>query len=70
LMLVDAKRLRPRDEWTLDDGVVLWWVIPLSPLDPPSVGLRALDDEMVDGHYTHWTPIIYPDQQTAVNQGD
>jgi hypothetical protein len=70
--LKDAKSLRPRDEWHEDDGPVLWWRLPIQ--EPPWTGM-PIDEEWTTGsesgayfgpdYYTHWTPIIIPDQETA-----
>ena len=52
---------RPLEEWHGDVGDVLWWRFPIQ--EPPWVG-SPLDDDWVDGYYTHWTPLDPPDLET------
>lgn len=44
---------RPLDEWHEDDGPVVWWRFPVE--EPAWIG-TPLDDDWIDGYYTHWTP--------------
>jgi hypothetical protein len=47
---------RPIDDWSEEDGAVLWWKLPLS--EPPYSG-TPLDDDFPD-YVTHWTPTPIP----------
>jgi len=51
---------RPEEEWHEDDGCVLWWRFPIE--EPPYIGSPLCCDWT--GDYTHWTPLIGP------NDGD
>jgi len=48
---------RPAEEWHDDHGTVLWWHCERG--EPPHVG-SPLDDDWVEGRYTHWTPLPNP----------
>jgi hypothetical protein len=50
---------RPADEWSDDDGPVLWWTFPVE--EPPYVGTPGDSGWPGDGVFTHWTPIPVPD---------
>lgn len=47
---------RPLEEWSMDDGNVLWWILPVC--EPPYVG-TPLDGDW-PGYHRHWTPIELP----------
>lgn len=49
---------RPLDEWHDDDGVVLWWRLPVN--EPPYVG-TPLDEDFPD-YVTHWTKVLVPEE--------
>jgi hypothetical protein len=53
---VDRLLTRERESWHEEDGVVLWWTLPLN--EPPYVG-TPLDDDFPE-YVTHWTPLILP----------
>jgi hypothetical protein len=46
----------PLDEWSEEDGAVLWWRFPIE--EPPYVGNPLCDDW--PGYHTHWTPLDLP----------
>lgn len=50
-----ARLTTPRtlDDWSEDDGPVLWWKLPV--VEPPYVGNPLYDD--FPDYVTHWTPI-------------
>lgn len=48
-------RLYTRDEWSEEDGEVLWWSFPIR--QPPCVGEP---DDVDPDHYTHFTTIPAP----------
>jgi hypothetical protein len=54
--LRELHTLRPREDWDEDDGVALWWALPIE--EPPYVGM-PLDDDFPD-HVTHWTRLAIP----------
>jgi hypothetical protein len=47
---------RPIDEWTEEDGEVLWWSFPID--EPPYIGSPLYTDW--PDYHTHWTPIPIP----------
>jgi len=47
----------PADEWSEDDGDVLWWRLPVE--EPPYVG-SPLCDDWLPGYYTHFTRLQVP----------
>lgn len=55
--LHDRAIMRAARDWCDDDGDVLWWRLPVE--EPPWVG-SPLDDDWVDGYYTHWQVIDEP----------
>lgn len=54
--------LRPIEAWTPEDHDVLWWT--LSPDAVPYVGSPHDDNWPTTSHYTHWTPIPKPTQDS------
>lgn len=56
--LLAAINPRPLDEWTEEDGPVLWWSFPVC--EPPYVG-DPLYDDFPDG-VTHWTKLLVPEE--------
>lgn len=56
--LEDLSLLRPLDAWGEDDGVCLWWCVPI--VEPPYVG-TPLDDDFPD-YVTHWTLLLEPQE--------
>ena len=57
-------RLRPREEWSEDDGPVLWWTMPLR--EAPYVGSPLYDD--FPNYVTHWTPIPEPKDDNEIDR--
>lgn len=58
------RTLRPKDEWHEDDGVVLWFRLPLA--EPPYVGTPLCSD--FPDYATHWCrlpDVIVPDATTS-----
>lgn len=55
-------KFRTPDEWHEDFGDVLWWRLPLT--ESPWVG-SPLCDEWEQDYFTHWSPIIVPEQVTS-----
>lgn len=58
-----AGPLRPLADWHEDDGIVLWWKLPID--EPPYVGSPLCSDwpdeaDWPEGYYTHWQPIPMP----------
>lgn len=64
-LLLEHARLHPRDEWSEDDGYVLWYRVPIN--EPPYVGTPNSSDwpeedheqfygepRLGPGYYTHW----------------
>lgn len=43
---------KPVEAWAEEDGLVLWWRLPVS--EPPWVGTPLCEDWAPD-YYTHWT---------------
>lgn len=54
---LDAVTPRPLDEWSDDDGCVLWWRLPVE--EPPYCGSPNCSTWHED-YYTHWIPLICP----------
>jgi hypothetical protein len=59
-----SRTMQPKDEWTEDDGNVLWWSLPLR--EPPYAG-TPLDDDFPE-HLTHWTRIPPPIEPAATEE--
>ena len=53
---IEMNHVFPREEWTEDNGIVLWWFFPIS--EPPFLGTPF--DENFPDWVTHWTPLIVP----------
>ena len=66
--LLAAITPHPLDEWTEEDGPVLWWRFPI--VEPPYVGTPLDDDWPVMGtatgrttnYVTHWTGLLVPEE--------
>jgi hypothetical protein len=54
------------DDWTEEDGCVLWWLFPIT--EPPYVG-TPLDDEF-PSYVTHWTRIVVPAPKPPEGRSD
>ena len=61
----DSLTAQPFDEWSEDDGPVLWWRFPVS--EPPYVG-TPLDSDW-PGYHTHWTRIHVADEPWVLRHG-
>jgi hypothetical protein len=57
-MVGAAAVARPRHTWHEDDGPVLWWFFPIR--EAPYCGTPL--DYGFPRYYTHWTPIVVPDE--------
>lgn len=65
-----ATKAKPRETWHEETGSVLWWHFPIE--EPPYCGTPLDNDwpetsaagqgSIYDGYYTHWTPIIIPEE--------
>lgn len=55
--LKEPNRLMLDTEWHEDDGIVIWWKLPIN--EPPYVG-TPLDSDFEEGYYTHFTRLVEP----------
>lgn len=51
----------PYEEWHEDDGLVIWWRMPIE--EPPYVG-SPLCDDWTENYYTHFTRLIEPKEES------
>ena len=61
----DSLTAQPIDDWSEEDGPVLWWRFPVS--EPPYVG-TPLDSDW-PGYHTHWTRIHVADEPWVLRHG-
>lgn len=56
----DASTPRPLESWHEDFGSALFWKFPIE--EPPYCGSPLDSDYPGDEFFTHWTPIVIPNE--------